>query len=459
MRSLEGMMLAVACASVLQCGCATHLARLEPVRAAWFRGDLGEAERLIAESAGKHPGDADVLTLDQALVALADDRPDEARRLLVQVRDRFDHLEQEDPAEAGWSMLSDDQQRAYAGEDHEKVLVRALAAVADLAADGDDAEALALQAGDKQAEIVAAATADDGTNPKATYRPVALAPYLRGILREETHRDYDDAARHFATVVSWQPDYAPARDDVVRATGGVHSPRGHGVVHVVALVGHGPCKVPVEEIPSSTALLVADQILSATLAQSLPPTVAPIKVPRVVAAPGRARGVAVGRLAATGGGWETAGRTATITDVSRMAVEQEAATHDATVARAVARRAIKKATVFGVKEGIGLDRFGPAALLFDVAGVAWEAAENADTRCWGLLPDSIQVLRLELPVGTHALALRAVDEAGHPVGAAGLRQVEVGDGRNTYLVVTALDAGILGRSDEDVTATPRGTMP
>ena len=146
----------LASAALLCTGCATHFTRLEPLRAAWFRGDLAEADRLATEGIEKHPGDADVLALDKALVALADGRPVEARRLLVQIRDRFDHLEQEDPAEDAWSMLSDDQRRAYAGEDHEKVLVRALAAVADLAAGGDDAEALALQAGDKQAEIVAA---------------------------------------------------------------------------------------------------------------------------------------------------------------------------------------------------------------------------------------------------------------------------------------------------------------
>jgi hypothetical protein len=115
------------------------------------------------------------------------------------------------------------------------------------------------------------------------------------------------------------------------------------------------------------------------------------------------------------------------------------------VARAVARRALKKGTVFGVKEGLGVDRFGPAALLFDVAGVAWEAAENADTRCWGLLPDSIQVVRIELPAGTHTLALRAIDEAGHPVGPAVPRSVTVADGRNTYVVLQAPDAGIIGK--------------
>ena len=434
-------LLLLASLALVATGCATHLTRLEPVRAAWFRGDLAETDRLLAESIAKHPGDADVFLLDRASVALADGRPEEAKRLLVEVRDRFDHLEQESPAEDAWSMLSDDQQRSYAGEDHEKVLVRALAAVADLAAGGGDAEAFSYQAAERQEEIVRAAIEEDGTNPKASYRPIALAPYLRGILREETHRDYDDAARHFATVASWEPEFAQARHDVVRASGGVHSPRGHGVVHVIAMVGHGPCKVPVEEIPSSAALLVADQILSATLSQSLPPTVAPIKVPRVVAAPGRVRGVVVGRVAE--GRLEWAARTATITDVSRMAVEQDAAMHDRTVARAVARRALKKGTVFGLKEGIGLQHYGPAALAFDLAGVAWEAAENADTRCWGLLPDSIQVARLELPAGEHDLHLAPVDDA-RTLGPMVRRRVRVEDGRSAYVVVTAVDAGIVG---------------
>ena len=30
-----------------------------------------------------------------------------------------------------------------------------------------------------------------------------------------------------------------------------------------------------------------------------------------------------------------------------------------------------------------------------------ELPEAADTRCWGLLPDKIQVLRIELPAGRH----------------------------------------------------------
>ena len=85
------------------------------------------------------------------------------------------------------------------------------------------------------------------------------------------------------------------------------------------------------------------------------------------------------------------------------------------------------------------------AFAFDAAGVAWEAGENADTRCWGLLPDTIQVLRLELPAGTHTLALQPVDRSGRPAGHAVQRTVTVLDGRNTYVLAQATDAGILGR--------------
>jgi hypothetical protein len=77
--------------------------------------------------------------------------------------------------------------------------------------------------------------------------------------------------------------------------------------------------------------------------------------------------------------------------------------------------------------------------------VAWEATENADTRCWGLLPDTIQVLRLELPVGQHTLALQPVDRNGQPTGTAIPQTVTVLDGRNTYVVAQATDAGIIGR--------------
>src|SRR5262249_39356305 len=147
------------------------------------------------------------------------------------------------------------------------------------------------------------------------------------------------------------------------------------------------------EIASSAALLIADRLLTAAGKYSLPPTLAPIKIPRVVRPSNLIANVAVG---ADG---RSAGRTETITDVGLMASGQCEALMPETLARAVVRRVVKKGIIYGAKEATGSDKTQIASLALNVAGVAWEATESADTRCWGLLPDKIQVLRLELPAG------------------------------------------------------------
>ncbi len=57
------------------------------------------------------------------------------------------------------------------------------------------------------------------------------------------------------------------------------------------------------------------------------------------------------------------------------------------------------------KEGMHVGNGWPVNLLIDLGGIAWEATEQADTRCWGLLPDRIQVMHVELPAGEHRVAL------------------------------------------------------
>ncbi len=94
------------------------------------------------------------------------------------------------------------------------------------------------------------------------------------------------------------------------------------------------------------------------------------------------------------------------------------------------RRAIKKAAVYTTKDALRVDN-GLTSLAFDAVGVIWEASESADTRCWGLLPARIQVLRVELPAGEHKLTLRPAGRTG-PIGPAHSITVHVEDGRNTY---------------------------
>ena len=67
------------------------------------------------------------------------------------------------------------------------------------------------------------------------------------------------------------------------------------------------------------------------------------------------------------------------------------------------------------------------------AGVAWEASESADTRCWGLLPDTIQVFRVELPEGEHTIMLRPSQRQGD-FGTPASTKVTIRAGRHSYLL-------------------------
>jgi hypothetical protein len=204
-------------------------------------------------------------------------------------------------------------------------------------------------------------------------------------------------------------------------------------------VGRGPYKREAREDPSSVALLIADRILSHTSHHTLPPTVAPVKVPQVVLTPNSVQTV----LVSVGG--QPAGNTETVTDVGRLAVEQYAAIYDQVLARAVIRRVVKKGVVYGAKEALDVQNHTVANVLFDVGGIIWEATEAADTRCWGLLPDKIQVLRLELPAGEHRITLQAAGARGGPVGSQHSKHVAVCDGRNTYLLAAFPDTELVGQ--------------
>src|SRR5262245_30053087 len=314
---------------VLVCsGCATYAERTLPLHNAYYDNQLSAAETAVAEQLKRDRKNADLLKLDAALIELAAGNAAAAERTLREVRDHFDELEGPAVAEKAASYLTDDTHRAYAGEDYEKVLIRAFLALANLMHDGGDAEAYSLQLIDKQEQIIAAGDDKKGNNPKLNYQRVALAPYLRGVLREATHLDYDDAERSYLAVVNWQPTFQAGRFDLDRAVHGSHSSPGNGVLYVFALTGRGPYKEEAVEVPSTAALFIAGEIVSAVGHQTVPPNVAPVKVPRIVARRGGTAAVAVGV------GNQPVGTTEPITDITQLAIQQCEALYPQTIARA-----------------------------------------------------------------------------------------------------------------------------
>ncbi len=425
---------------LLLSGCATYADRARVVRSSFYANSLASAESEIDKGLKKNGTDADVLKLEKAMVDLASGDLDTAERTLRDVRDRFDSLEGKSLGEGALAMMTDDNAKSYAGEDYEKVLIRSMLALTNLMRDRGDAEAYSLQIAEKQQQIIQTAEVDaDGKNPKASYQQVALGPYIRAALREETHHDFDDVQRSREMVVNWQPEFASGKQDLERAVYGRHSEPGNGVLYVFTLVGRGPYKEEVAEIPSQVALLIADRIISATGKHTLPPTIAPIKVPKVMPQVNLVRSI---NVSIDG---QQRGQTETITDVGRMAVEQYEAVYPSIVARAIVRRVVKKGVIYGAKELTGTQNGSLQNLALDVAGVAWEATEAADTRCWGLLPDKIQVLRVELAAGDHDIDLQPIARHDRLSGSIVNKKVTIADGQNTYLMAIFPDTKLVGK--------------
>ena len=462
---LIGLVLATA-------GCTTHADRLRAVRHSFYAGDLQQANTSITEAA-KKKSEQDLLHLDQAMVELFAGRPKDSEALLREVRDRFDELQEKAVTEQVASMIADDNRVAYSGEDYERILIRVMLAISNLLQNGPDAFAYAHQILDeeqklneKRAEfvsdsqpiedppspqfgiqpagtsIVAQAAANSETTSLPATSQLAISHYLMGMLREQTHRDYHEALRHYEK--SWQckPDFLQVQRDIERVKSSQHSQRGNGVLYVITFVGQGPYKKQIAHLPTSEALLIADRILSVTGKHSLPPTISPIKVPMVVRYKNEIDHV---QVAVDAGPFVP---TETIVDVSELAEQAYQREFPQIVARAVVRRVLKKAAVYQTKEFVSVH--SPILeFAFDLVGVAWEASESADTRCWGLLPDRIQIARLELPAGEHSVRLQpsTISRFTPPPGTWTMEKVDVliHDGQNTYLLANFPGEKLVGQ--------------
>lgn len=420
----------VACQSLLLLcaisGCSTHAHRLADPRNSFFSNDLGRAHSQLSKLKEKPKNDETVIELDLALVEMLQGDLKSAENRMRAIRDQWDYLEQKSILEETAAVIADDNRRAYAGEDYEKLLLRVCLTLSSLLQDGVDAESYSLQTLDKQRDLQQKAENKWGSEVvAASYCVPPIAPYMRGILREATWNNYDDAAKYYRETSQLLPEHPYILEDIERAESSVHSRPQHGVVYVIAMVGRGPYKVEEDAEATQQALLIADQILSAVSKYSVPPTIAPVKVPGIASPPKPFDliGVEAGNVRTT---------TLPITDLHHLALSSYEAKRTEVIARAVARRVIKKGAVYAAKDHLDASS-DIASLAMDAAGVLWEASESADTRCWGLLPREIQIVRLELPVGSHVVNLEPISQ-GRPVANGSSVQVDVLAGRNSYVL-------------------------
>ena len=297
---------------------------------------------------------------------------------------------------------------------------------------------------EKQQEIIESFQNEGGYQPKQAYKLVAFGAYIRAILNEADPLKLGVARTSYEKVKRLSPGFAYADHDLTRVVEGAHSEKGNGVVHLIAFVGQGPYRVEAEEPISRDALAIA-QVIWARRRDRVPiPNITSVKIPAVAY---RRDNPSAVHVSVDGNPY---GQTATITDVESMAEKEFAVMKNYIVARAVLRRALKIVGTEEAREAVKREAVKSAKKRSDVEdiwdtvvsglGLLWTGIEQADLRCWSLLPASFQVLRIELPAGEHELVLRTGLD-GRPGDQSGRIRVLVRDGFNTYVVVHAPTAG------------------
>lgn len=414
------------------------------IREAYSVGDYRSAVDRLLELKKRDASNAHLYQLELGIAHQANLDPAAAVAVLRKARDTLDTKAEGSYTDWATSVFLDDRSTSYPAADYEHVLVRVMLAVCDLMEGGHDAFAYALQVLEKQQAIIANFDSGEIESPKKAYKLVAFGNYLRGIISEQRPRGRSEAQREYAKVLELAPWHRDAKANLERATNGRFCPPGHGVVHVLSMVGRAPFRVEVREQATSDALAAAQLIWAVKKQQSFVPINVPVPIPALAFYRENPEAVAVFI------GGKRVGQTALITDVEETARVEFDAMRPWVLARGVIRRTLKAAVVEGSKEVVThntserRERRGEADLLrvgIDILGNIWAATEGADLRCWNLLPASFQAMRVELPEGEHDVVLRAIRN-GRVVGGEQRVRVRVHAGYNTFVLgMTPTQAG------------------
>ncbi len=448
----------------------TYFEQVAPVRDAYYRGDVTAARgELRALKSDASDDDAAVFRLEEAIVELAIGNPAESEKSLNWSKERLEDVESDELSAFGGDVASyftDDRFTAYPGEDYEKILIPFFAALANLLGDGQDAVAYSNQVLLVQQRILDHTLPQSNRKHKENYRKIGAGAYLYGLITEDDDPTAGGEVKlSYERVKEWEPQFTAIEEDLKRTSEGVHSQKGNGVLYVFAMVGKGPQKIELQvgDVAFATELTLQFSRLIPAIGRHFGPTLdfSPIKLQHLQA---RTDNV-IDSVGVQVSGQQEA-ETQTLTDVTKVALQQFNQIRDWVVAKALLRRMVKKAIVTAVKgvakRAVDKDRRNDnrrnqyrrsvgnrdkevAMAAIEVGGALintlWSAAERADTRHWSLLPDKIQVARMELPIGTHQVELTPKLYNGG-TGLARKAQVNIADAKNTYLILFLPEPGV-----------------
>ena len=388
-------------------GCAgDYVARTRGVRAAYQSEDYPRALDAL-EAAAKAGVEKDrlLVLLDKGMVLHAAGKWAESNTVLEEAERLSEQLDAVSISEEAGALLSNERQRAYRGEDHEKLMISVLQAL-NYAELGEDESAMVevRQVNDRLEKMV--------SEEKKPYEQLAIARYLGGVLRED-QRDWDSAYIDYAKAYELQPGLGALAEPLLRLA--KQAGRDDAYAELTAKypdVPHAPLA------PGESQVVV---VVEAGLAPEKERASRDgggggnlIEVPEY-----RDRGSAPQVRVSLGEASQRALTVTSIADVARVHLNER-------IGRILAKQLAGVAVKAGLAAGVG------ALTKSDEVGVLTflllNAANAPDLRSWLSLPAEFQVARFRVQSGSHTVRV----EAG---GRTTEHTVDVKPGRVGLLVV------------------------
>ncbi|XXF76543.1 hypothetical protein P2318_26310 [Myxococcaceae bacterium GXIMD 01537] len=388
-------------------GCATdYVARTQGARAAYEAEDYPRAlSELDAEAKLGSEKDRLLTLLDRGMVLHASGAWKESIGVLAEADRLSGELDAVSVSEEAGALATSERNRAYRGEDFEKLMISVLQAL-NYAQLGQDEDALVevRRVNERMEKMI--------SDEKKPYEQLAIARYIGGVLRED-QKDWDSAYIDYAKALELQPRMGALAEPLLRLakkTGRddayvrlaeqfpdvAHAPLGpdEGQVVVVVESGRSPVKRSGERNYGD-----ANELFQV-----------PLYEPRGRAPVAKVR---VGERTEVG---------VTVTSLDAVATLH--------LNDRIGRMLLKQFASLAVKGGLaaGVGALTKSKEVGALTFLVLNALNAPDLRSWLSLPAEFQLVRLRLPAGKHSLAISG---GGRSV----TREVEVKAGRVQTVVV------------------------
>ncbi len=394
-----------------QFGCATYQTKVSEARQLIASNQNDRALQILEPLAQKESDDQLVYMLDYAVALQQAGRYSESAKILVAAERIADIQDYTSISKETASILLSEGFVQYKGDDYEKVLINAVNAINFL------------MMGDLENALVQVRRLNNKlhlykTEAKRNYEQNPFAFYLGAIIWE-ADKKWDEAYIFYKRAYELIPDYAPLREDLVRAA--IRAQRPEDVQKWQVAFPEVKIK-PEWRDPSMGELIV---VFQQGWGPRKKPHPASPRVPKLYPVPSYTR-QAVVTVSETE--LATTSKVFSVQDVAIKTLDDQYA---ALITKRVAGVAAKAVVADQLRQ--------KNQLLGSIAWIAMNVADQADLRQWSTLPESFQIARLPLKAGTYQVDIKGTSDGGVDTGEAmETRETTIKAGRKNFVLWRSL---------------------